>query len=147
MWDDDGLNDVPAKASATCLLSRAGCAELLYSLHPGRPDPPPVHPTSHSTWFTELDTFASQNVVKYIVGNKTDREFARTVSKAEAQTFATSKGCLFKEVSAKRNDGIQQVFEQLVDEVSESLLRRCLVAAELVQRRLSPGYTGQEVAS
>lgn len=25
------------------------------------------------TWFTELETFASQNVVKFIVGNKTDK--------------------------------------------------------------------------
>lgn len=27
----------------------------------------------YSTWFTELETFASQGVVKYLVANKTDK--------------------------------------------------------------------------
>lgn len=39
------------------------------------------------------------------------------MTKKEAQNFALSKGALFKEVSAKRNEGVQDVFEQLVDEV------------------------------
>jgi len=70
-----------------------------------------------ATWFTELETFASQNVIKFIVGNKTDKESTRTVTTAEARNFALSKGCIFKEISAKRNDGVQEVFEQLVDEI------------------------------
>jgi hypothetical protein len=36
---------------------------------------------------------------------------------AEASSFALSKGCMFAEVSAKRNDGVQEVFEKLVDDV------------------------------
>ncbi|KAK9899484.1 ras-domain-containing protein [Cystobasidium minutum MCA 4210] len=70
-----------------------------------------------NTWFTELDTFASQGVVKYVVANKTDKESARVVSKQEGQNFALSKGALFKEVSAKRNEGVQEVFDKLVDEI------------------------------
>lgn len=69
------------------------------------------------TWFTELETFANQNVIKYIIGNKTDKESSRTVTTTEARNFALSKGCLFTEVSAKRNDGIQEAFEHLVDEI------------------------------
>jgi hypothetical protein len=46
------------------------------------------------------------------------QESARVVSKQEGQNFALSKGALFKEVSAKRNEGVQGVFDQLVDEVS-----------------------------
>lgn len=72
------------------------------------------------TWFSELDTFASQSVVKVIVGNKTDKESARTVTYKEGQAYALQKGCLFREVSAKRNEGIQETFEQLVDEVGKS---------------------------
>ena len=76
--------------------------------------------------------------MKYIVGNKTDKvrpfnwhagshidlaayqEFARTVTKAEGQAYAMSKGCLFKECSAKRNEGIEDVFDKLVDEVGKT---------------------------
>lgn len=36
---------------------------------------------------------------------------------SEARNFALSKGCIFKEISAKRNEGVQDVFEELVDEV------------------------------
>lgn len=43
------------------------------------------------------------------------------MSKQEGQNFALSKGALFKEVSAKRNEGVQEVFDQLVDEVGNSL--------------------------
>jgi hypothetical protein len=44
---------------------------------------------------------------------------ARTVSKEEGQNLALSKGALFKEVSAKRNEGVEEVFEQLVDAVRQ----------------------------
>lgn len=42
------------------------------------------------------------------------------MSKQEGQNFALSKGALFKEVSAKRNEGVQEVFEKLVDEASQN---------------------------
>lgn len=53
-----------------------------------------------------------------------EQESARVVSKQEGQNFALSKGALFKEVSAKRNEGVQEVFDKLVDEVGFDLILR-----------------------
>lgn len=55
------------------------------------------------------------------------KESARVVSKQEGQNFALSKGALFKEVSAKRNEGVQEVFDQLVNEVRHRSLPSLLL--------------------
>ncbi|KAM0756561.1 ras-domain-containing protein [Meredithblackwellia eburnea MCA 4105] len=87
---------------------------------------------SLSSWISELDTFAgtgpsSREVVRMIVGNKTDKEFNRVVSTREGEEFAKSRSpeWMFMEVSAKRGgdecggdkDG---VWGRVVDKIIET---------------------------
>ncbi|KAG0236329.1 Ras- protein Rab-18 [Actinomortierella wolfii] len=73
------------------------------------------------TWFNELNTYcSSKEVVKMIVGNKVDRESARMVSKQEGLEMARKLETLFIECSAKTKLGVQQAFEELVQQIIDT---------------------------
>ncbi|KAF9168401.1 Ras- protein Rab-18 [Actinomortierella ambigua] len=73
------------------------------------------------TWFNELNTYcSSKEVVKMIVGNKVDRESARQVSKQEGLEMARKLQTLFVECSAKTKLGVQQAFEELVQQIIDT---------------------------
>ncbi|KAJ3126517.1 hypothetical protein HK098_007417 [Nowakowskiella sp. JEL0407] len=66
-------------------------------------------------WITELETYASsKDVVMIIVGNKTDKETQRTVSRKEGEAYAKRMGTLFIETSAKTKVGVKDAFEEVV---------------------------------
>ncbi|TPX34900.1 hypothetical protein SmJEL517_g02566 [Synchytrium microbalum] len=68
-------------------------------------------------WFTELDTYSSsRDVVKMIVGNKSDKDTAgsREVSRKEGEAFAKRMGTLFVESSAKTKTGVREAFVDVV---------------------------------
>jgi small GTP-binding protein len=44
-------------------------------------------------WNHEIETFTSSNIVKFMVGNKSDLEFAREVDKNTAQVLSSSFFC------------------------------------------------------
>jgi len=68
-------------------------------------------------WYSELETYVSDSVVKILVGNKLDKEYSRQVSTAEGRAFAEKMGSLFVEASAKTAIGVADVFQQLVAEI------------------------------
>ncbi|KAF9972465.1 Ras- protein Rab-18 [Actinomortierella ambigua] len=73
------------------------------------------------TWFNELNTYcSSKEVVKMIVGNKVDRETARQVTKQEGLEMARKLQTLFIECSAKTKVGVQQAFEELVQQIIDT---------------------------
>jgi Ras-related protein Rab-18 len=56
--------------------------------------------------------------VKVLLGNKIDQE--RTVQRKEAEAWANDHGMLFMESSAKTKQGIDQVFQELVQKILET---------------------------
>lgn len=60
----------------------------------------------------------SKDVIKCIVGNKTDREFNRVVSLDQGQTYAENKNSLFFETSAKQGRGVEEIFDKVIEKVS-----------------------------
>jgi len=76
---------------------------------------------SLTSWFNELDTFSSSDVVRAVVGNKVDKEYSRTVTREEAEKFAASRDppCLYFESSAKRGEGIDKAFDGVVEKILE----------------------------
>lgn len=59
-------------------------------------------------------------VIKLLVGNKVDKKAERQVSKKEAVSWARSKGMLLLESSAKTNEGIKQVFTEVVQKALDN---------------------------
>ncbi|KAF9174605.1 hypothetical protein BGX21_010397 [Mortierella sp. AD011] len=73
------------------------------------------------TWFNELDTYcSSKEVVRMIVGNKVDKESSREVSRQEGQELAQKLQTLFVECSAKTRLGVQQAFDELVQQIIDT---------------------------
>ncbi|KAJ2912358.1 hypothetical protein MD484_g8061, partial [Candolleomyces efflorescens] len=68
-------------------------------------------------WYSELETYVSDSVVKILVGNKVDKEYSRQVPAAEGQQFATRMKSLFIEASAKTSIGVKDIFRELVEEI------------------------------
>jgi len=70
-------------------------------------------------WYSELETYVSDSVVKILVGNKVDKEFSRQVPTAEAQAFAERMDSLFIEASAKTAVGVKEAFVEVVERIMD----------------------------
>ena len=74
-------------------------------------------------WLNEIEMYApggGKNVVKLLVGNKTDLVNDRAVSTKEGEAWARAKGMLFLEASAKNQDNVKAVFDEVVQKILES---------------------------
>ncbi|KAJ3714319.1 ras family-domain-containing protein [Lentinula guzmanii] len=65
-------------------------------------------------WYSELETYVSESVVKILVGNK---EFSRQVPTAEASAFAQRMNSLFIEASAKTSVNVKETFQEVVENI------------------------------
>ncbi|CAK5263347.1 unnamed protein product [Mycena citricolor] len=70
-------------------------------------------------WYSELETYVSDKVVKILVGNKVDKEFSRQVPTSEAQAFAKRMNSLFVEASAKTSIGVKEAFTEVVERIMD----------------------------
>lgn len=48
----------------------------------------------------------------------------RIVTSEEGESFATEMGCPFFEVSAKTGDGINKLFETIIEKIGETVMTR-----------------------
>ncbi|KAF9466832.1 ras-domain-containing protein [Collybia nuda] len=71
-------------------------------------------------WYSELETYVSNSVVKILVGNKVDKEFSRQVSTVEGQQFAKRMNSLFIEASAKTAIGVNEAFQEVVERILDT---------------------------
>ena len=58
----------------------------------------------------DIDKFAKKGVFKILIGNKSDLNDKRQVSKERGKQLADSYGIPFMETSAKSNENIEQLF-------------------------------------
>jgi len=68
-------------------------------------------------WLTEIERYACGNVVKLLVGNKSDLTTKRVVSQVTGKEFADQFHLPFIEASAKDGSNVKQAFMTLVKEV------------------------------
>lgn len=68
-------------------------------------------------WLSEVEKFANENVIKLLVGNKSDLESQRQVTFEEGKEFADSLGVQFLETSAKNNSNVEKAFFALANEI------------------------------
>ena len=61
-------------------------------------------------WMIDIDKFAKQGVLKVLIGNKTDLEEQRKVTKDAGVSLSNKYGIKFFEVSAKDNINIDELF-------------------------------------
>ena len=61
-------------------------------------------------WVNETKDLKREDAIFVLVGNKIDLEESRVISTKEAEGFATEKGFLFYEVSAKTGEKVEELF-------------------------------------
>lgn len=72
-------------------------------------------------WLAEVDKYGNENVVKLLVGNKSDLEASRQVKTEEGKTLADSLGIKFLETSAKDAVNVEKAFTTLSNEIKSKV--------------------------
>jgi len=72
-----------------------------------------------SRWLEEARQFASPNICITLVGNKSDVQTKRVVTRNEAQAFADENGLVYIETSAKNADGVDDAFIRTAERIWE----------------------------
>jgi len=73
-----------------------------------------------SNWLIEIEKNASKNVLKVLIGNKTDLEEKRIITYNQGKEFADSYGLKYIETSAKKNLNVNEAFETLGRELMQA---------------------------
>ncbi len=66
-----------------------------------------------SNWLIEIEKNANKNVLKLLIGNKTDLEDKRVITYNQGKEFADGYGLKYIETSAKKNLNVNEAFETL----------------------------------
>eukprot|EP00300_Choanocystis_sp_HF-7_P036648 c52515_g1_i1.p1 GENE.c52515_g1_i1~~c52515_g1_i1.p1 ORF type:complete len:215 (+),score=9.73 c52515_g1_i1:41-646(+) len=72
-------------------------------------------------WLHEIDRYASENVNKLLVGNKSDLTTKRVVDYNVAKEFADGLGIPFLETSAKSATNVEQAFLTMANEIKNRM--------------------------
>ena len=76
-------------------------------------------------WFESLNNINKEEVIFALVGNKSDLDFNRKVSKEEAESYANEHHYAFQEVSAMSGEGIQELFmNKLIAQIRTQFIQR-----------------------
>ena len=75
---------------------------------------------SLNNWLIEIEKNANKNVVKILIGNKSDLEDKRVISYSQAKDFADSNGLKYVETSAKTNNNVTEAFSEIGKELMEA---------------------------
>ena len=70
-----------------------------------------------SNWIIEIEKNSSKQVLKVLIGNKTDLEDKRVVTYNQGKEFADTYGLKYIETSAKKNLNVTEAFETLGREI------------------------------
>ena len=73
-----------------------------------------------SNWLIEIEKNASKNVLKVLIGNKTDLEDKRVITYNQGKEFADTYGLKFIETCAKKNLNVTEAFETLGRELMQA---------------------------
>ena len=92
-------------------------------------------------WVNETKDLKREDAIFVLIGNKIDLESQRVVSTKEGEDFATEKGFIFHEVSAKTGEGIENLF---LNKIFPEMARKFNIGNE---EDAGEGGAGQENAN
>lgn len=84
-------------------------------------------------WVTEVRAQNPQPILFALVGNKKDMESMRAVSTRTAKEYADSIDALFRETSARTNEGVTELFDEILHRLV--VLKKQDIATSIVEDR------------
>jgi len=82
------------------------------------------------TWLHEIERYASENVNKLLVGNKSDLTSKRQVETESAKEFSDSANIPFLETSAKNATNVEDAFMTMAGEIKKRMASQPSVGAD-----------------
>lgn len=76
------------------------------------------------TWISEIEKYSQAGVCKILVGNKSDMEDTRQVTREEGEELAASFQMPFLETSAKQSVNVEEAFVTMTKEIKEKNLKQ-----------------------
>jgi len=74
-----------------------------------------------TTWLEDCRKFSSQNITIMLIGNKSDLEHSRVVSREEGERFARENGLFFLETSSKTAQNVEEAFINVAKDIFEKV--------------------------
>lgn len=74
-----------------------------------------------TTWLDDAKQHSSSNMVIMLIGNKTDLEAKRAVTREEGEQFARDHGLVFMETSAKTAANVEEAFIKTAKQIYEKI--------------------------
>ncbi|KAI8079830.1 ras family-domain-containing protein [Halteromyces radiatus] len=74
-----------------------------------------------STWLQDVREHANPNTVIMVIGNKSDLESKRQVSREEGEKFAKDNNLFFLEASAKSADNVEEAFVKTAHTIQKKI--------------------------
>jgi len=93
-----------------------------------------------SAWLHDAREYSGPELVIMVVGNKTDLEAQRTVTKEEGEKFAKDNGLVFLEASAKTAEGVEEAFKAVAQNVVDKIDRHIIDPRTYPGTKLGPAY-------
>ena len=72
-----------------------------------------------TNWVECINKFAKSNVLRILVGNKTDLKDKRVITTEKGKQLAEENGLKYYEISALKIQGLQEMFEDIAKEYVE----------------------------
>ncbi|XP_072177772.1 ras-related protein Rab-21-like [Diadema setosum] len=69
-------------------------------------------------WMNELKEKAPRDILIFVIGNKSDLESQRAVSRSSAEQYAQENDAVHLEASAKTGEGISEIFQEICASLS-----------------------------
>ena len=86
-------------------------------------------------WMKEISRYASENVSKLLVGNKSDIEGKKVVSYEEGKELADQLGVKFLETSAKTAQNVESAFLTMSSEIKSRVAPAAAAQSQVPARR------------
>lgn len=74
-------------------------------------------------WMTQIDDNANQTAKRILIGNKTDLDFERIISKSEGEAFGKEHKLPYIETSAKTSKNVIELFNKIAHEVYFDMIK------------------------
>ena len=94
-------------------------------------------------WLHEIDRYASENVNKLLVGNKSDLVSKRAVTFEQGKDFADSLSIEFLETSAKNATNVEKAFMTMSSQIKSRMKTQPAAADKNKGNKLTPGQQVQ----
>ena len=98
-----------------------------------------------ASWLNECREMCYKEILICLVGNKTDLENQRNVSKEEGHKFAEDNGLLFFETSAKDGSNIEEMFNKCTEDIVSKIENGKIVVDDFTSGINIGKYPNKEV--